>query len=98
MEQLTFLEKIKYMLYLARDKEYKEEDISRLVLYSKEHSNNLVLGRFMGYSVSDYALATLRWLNTEKTMNIYNRLFDSLDTQRKNEIIELVSSEAYLNL
>ena len=52
----------------------------------------------MGYSVSDYALATLRWLNTEKTMNIYNRLFDSLDTQRKNEIIELVSSEAYLNL
>ena len=98
MEQITFLDKIKYMLYLARDKKYKDEDITLLEEYANEHSNNLVLGRFMGYSISDYALATLRWLNTEKTINIFNRLFDGLDAQRKNEVSELISSEAYLNI
>ena len=98
MGERTLTKKIEYMLYIAKDKKFTNEDILTLETYTSEHSDNYVLGRFMGYSVSDYAFATLYWLNTEETMAKFDELFKHLKESRKKEINKLIDSKKYLDL
>lgn len=81
MEKNSILEKIEYMHSLAKNKSYNEKDLMCLKEYSKEYSDNMVLGRFMGYSLFDYALATLYWIGTEETKMMFDDLLEGL----KNE-------------
>jgi len=56
----------------------------------------MVLGRFMGYSVSDYALATLFWLGTKEAKEVFASKYGNLSQTRKREVAELINKEVYL--
>ena len=98
MEKNSILGKIEYMLSLAKNKSYNEKDLMCLKKYSKENSDNMVLGRFMGYSLSDYALATLYWIGTEETKMIFDDLFHKLQSDRQKDVRTLIQKELYLQL
>lgn len=95
---VSILEKIRYMLELAGKKEYSKKDIVSLKGYAEDHSNNAVIGRFMGYSISDYALATLYWLDSKESKEEFEKIYDNLQAERKKEIDSLIRTNAYLQL
>lgn len=89
------LDKVNYLLSISKNKVYKEEDINIITSLAKEHSEHMVLGRVFGYSVAEYAMATLKWLDTDRTIEVYNKLYDSLETEQKKSIDELINREIY---
>ena len=95
MEKKTILEKVDFILRTVIDHSINPEKISVILDYTKEHSDNLVLGRVFGWSVSDYAIAALKWLNTEETNVAFDRIFSELSDQRKNEVNELIERKIY---
>ena len=94
----SVLTKVEYMLEIAKEKKYSKEDMASLKSYTKDHSNNAVIGRFMGYSISDYALATLYWLGSKESMEVFKDIYDKLQAERKREVDSLISSNVYLQL
>lgn len=58
----------------------------------------MVLGRVFGYSIAEFAIATLKWLDTEKTNKLFNVMYDKLEEEQKNHVKELVTREIYKEL
>ena len=94
----SITDKVLFLLQIAKNNNASSDEIKEIVQYTKEHTDNLVLGRVFGYSVSDYAIATLKWLNTDETNGIYERLFKELPERRKNNVVELIEKELYKQL
>lgn len=57
-------DKVEFLLKLSKIGRYEKEELDEVVSYTSLYSENLILGKVFGYSVSDYAFATLFWLNT----------------------------------
>lgn len=89
------LDKVNYLLGISKNKKYNEEDIKKITLLAKEHSEHMVLGRVFGYSVAEYAIATLKWLDTDRTKKLFNKLYMDLGTEQKRNINELINREIY---
>jgi len=73
-------------------------DADILVQISKlteQHSEGLRQGKVFGYSVSEYAFATLNWLGTTDSMQLYDELTRALSDSRKVRIDALVASDLY---
>jgi hypothetical protein len=92
----NILDKENYCLSLARSSSYSSQDLETIRELSLEHSNHVRLGRVFGYSVSDYALATLKWLNTEETNLIFDELYSFKSNAQKEEADDLIRSNIYL--
>ena len=58
----------------------------------------MIVGKVFGYSVSDYALATLKWLGDEKSTKLFNDFSKDLSDHRKTGLNDLINSKAYLQL
>ena len=86
-------EKILYLLELAKKGEYSKDDLNTIRLLSTDFSSKI-----FGYSVSDYAIATLKWLNTDETVSLYNSWMSILTGYDKERVEELVSLEQYKSL
>ena len=95
MEKIGITDKVKFLLQLSKSKQYSSDELKDVVSFTSLHSNNVILGRVFGFSVSDYAFATLFWLGTPETIEIYNNLSKGLSTERKAEINDLLAKKLY---
>lgn len=94
----SLLDKISFLLKTAKEQRYDQEAFNIIKIMTEEHSDNAILGRFFGYTVSDYAYATLKWLNTPETNELFVNLFNLLPSNRKQEINELIDKKLYLEI
>lgn len=98
MHKRSLLEKIDFLLTVSKKGTYTQEELQDILALTRERSEHGILGRFMGYSVSDYAIATLYWLGTKETKAEYNALTDGLSDFEKQEICALIEKKPYLQL
>jgi hypothetical protein len=96
MEYKGIAEKVNYLMQKSISKDYNEIDIKLITSYLKEHSDKPILGKVFGYSVSDYAYATLKWIGSEQTNAIFDEHFSTLTQSRKHIIQQLIDSKYYL--
>lgn len=90
------LDKVKFLLSLAQKKQYTKNELDSVKTLLSEHSDNMRLGKVFGYSISDYALATLSWLSTDETNELFNHNFSQLNEERKQHISQLIEKKLYL--
>ena len=53
----SILDKVLFLLNKAEEQNCTEEEYQRIISYSSDGADGLVVGRVFGYSVSDYAIA-----------------------------------------
>lgn len=94
----SILDKVLFLLNKAAEQNCTEEEYQRIISYSSDGADGLVVGRVFGYSVSDYAIATLKWINKEETVSKYQELLKALPASRKMEVKALVERELYKQL
>ena len=92
----SIVDKVNFLLALAKKGEYGEDELKTVLSMTGEHTDNKILGRVFGYSVSDYALAALKWLGTDETAKAFQSIYDKLDVVRREEINQLISEKPYL--
>lgn len=91
-------DKISFLFEKSKSGQCSYDELQRIMEYTSQHSNDMVLGRFFGYSVSDYAIASLKWINTPDSIKNFNDVFESLPKERKQEISILISKKLYLQV
>ena len=64
----------------------------------REHSEERVLGKILGFSVSDYAIASLKWMDTEKSIELFNEEYNRLYDERREVISWLIASNYHLEM
>lgn len=89
------LDKVNYLMKISKNKRYNEKDIDKIISLAKEHSNHMVLGRVFGYSVAEYAIATLKWLDTDRTKKLFNDIYINLGIEQKKNVNTLIDREIY---
>jgi hypothetical protein len=94
-DNVGILDKVYFLLKISKSKRYTQDDLNRILDYTKEHTDSLIIGRVFGYSVSDYAIAVLKWINTDETVSEFNKMIHSLPESRRKTISELIKSEVY---
>lgn len=87
--------KIYMLLEVVKEKNIDNETITQIGALTNEDSTHMRLGKVFGHSVSDYAFAALKWLDTEYSIKTFDNLFTNLPNDRKKWITELIKSEAY---
>lgn len=95
MPNNSILSKIEYLLATAKGKKASQEDIVQIVSLAKEHTDDAIVGRFFGYSVSDYAIATLSWVGTEDAHQHFKQIYERLPKDRKEDVEELIERHIY---
>ena len=96
MNKNSIVEKVDYLLSVAKKGAYDRQDLNEIITMTNEHTDNKILGRVFGYSVSDYAMATLAWLNTLETKEAFRAVFDRIGKVRQEEVKQLIQSKLYL--
>ena len=91
MNSKCILDKVYFLLSISKSGECTDKQLEEIKMMVSEHTEGMVIGRVFGYSVSDYALAALKWIGTDETLREFKVLFDNLPYVRKNEIKELIS-------
>lgn len=90
------LDKVRFLMSIAQKKQYTKNELDSLKALLTEHSDSMRLGKVFGYSVSDYALATLSWLSTDETKRLFDHNFSQLSEERKQHISQLIDKKLYL--
>jgi hypothetical protein len=89
------LDKIRYIMEIAKKGTCSDAELEKLMIYSLQHSDNAILGRFFGYSVSDYAIACMKWVNTVEAQEAFNVKMKNIPEHRKKDIEKLISTKIY---
>lgn len=93
---MLLLDKVNYLLQTAANEVCSDKDIEKIITLSSEDSDDFVLHRVMGYSVSDYALATLKWIGSKESLKEFDVLYRKLSDERKNRVDNLILQNYYL--
>ncbi len=91
-------DKISFLFEKAKAGHCSYDEMQQIKEYTVQHSNDMIIGRFFGYSVSDYAIASLKWINTTESLSLFNEVFSPLSDNRKKEINELIEKKLYLQV
>lgn len=91
-------DKILFLFEKCKSGNCNHDELKRIKEYTLEHSDDMILGRFFGYSVSDYAIASLKWINTPDSLSAFEVVFSALSENRKTEINKLINKKLYLQL
>ena len=94
----NILEKVQFLLEASKNKTDSPDVISTIDSLTIEHTDDMITGRFFGYSVSDYAIAALKWIGTTESEKLYSEKYEKLSDKRKKDIENLVSKKLYLEL
>lgn len=92
----NILDKVNFLLALANKGECSEKDLKTIESLLDEKTDNMVVGRFMGYPVSAYAFATLKWIGSDDTLILFDQEYKKNTEQEKAEIEELIERKVYL--
>lgn len=95
MDKTGIADKIYFLLKLSKSRKYTNADLKKVISFIPLHSDDIILGKVFGYSVSDYAFATLYWLNTSETIKLFNEFSKNLRPERKYEIEQLIKKKLY---
>ena len=98
MELNSLTEKVKYLLISAKNKADDDNTLAIVKSLIKEHSDERVLGKIFGYSVSDYAIASLKWMDTEKSNQLFEEEYNKLSNDRKTVIDWLIPNNYHLEM
>ncbi|MGN0541896.1 MAG: hypothetical protein ACI4JG_00445 [Acutalibacteraceae bacterium] len=90
------LDKVRFLLSLAQKNQYTKNELEAVTALLSEHSESMRLGKVFGYSVSDYAFATLSWLSTDETKELFDCYYSQLSAERKQTISQLIDNKLYL--
>lgn len=91
------LDKVNFLLVLANKGECSEKELKTIKTLLSEKTDNMVVGRFMGYPVAAYAFATLKWIGSKDALNLFDNEYNKNNTeQEKAEIEELIERKVYL--
>lgn len=88
-------DKVIYMLNLAKNGNAKRDDIENLKEFAGENSNDIVLGKVNGYSISHYAIATLYWLGE---FELYKEFIKDVNSNERWCIENLIKSEVHKSI
>ena len=88
----TLLEKVNYLLTIAKTKDFSRDDLKNIETLTSDDSDHPRLGKVFGYSVAEYAIETLKWINEE---DIYKSFTKGLDEYKKGRITDLIESRCY---
>jgi hypothetical protein len=94
----SLFDTVKNLLSIAESGQFSNADLDEIVSLLPLHSGNHVVGKMFGYSVSDYAFATLKWLNSSKANDIFADEFSRLGQFRKEDILALIEKKYYLSV
>ena len=83
---MNLLDKANFGLVIAKRGLITDEEFTVLRGLSIEPEQEGRLGKVMGYSVSDYAIASWYWLGNEGMFHLY---YDELDENRQFRVMEL---------
>lgn len=92
----SIVDKVDFLLTLAKKNKYDADELNTVISMTGEHTDNKILGRVFGYSVSDYAIAVLNWLGTEDSIKAFNSAFNKLNKIRQAEINKLIKAKPYI--
>ena len=98
MKTDNLLDKIRFVLNAAKNKTDDDTTLSVIMSLTAEHSEERNLGKFMGYSVSDYAIASLKWMDTEKSNQLFKEEYNKLSDDRKTVIGWLIPNNYHLEM
>lgn len=96
INEYGLVEKVKYLFQIAINGLKNEDDVANIIDLSKEHSDYARIGKVFGYSISEYAIATLAWINNSVADKEFKRIYNQLSEQRKKRVQELIESKMYL--
>ena len=96
--KIGITDKISFLFDKAKSGHCSSSELQTIKDYTAQHSNDMVIGRFFGYSVSDYAIASLRWINTSDSLKLFYEVFNMLPEERKYEIKTLIDMKPYLQV
>lgn len=96
MDKTGITDKVYFLLKLSKSKKYTNDELKDVISFIPLHSNDIKLGKVFGYSISDYAFATLFWLGTSETMKLFSELSEELSEERKSEIEQLIKKKLYV--
>ena len=92
VSKMGLLDKVQFGLKIAKRGIIDNEEFGILQGLSIEAEQEGRLGKVMGYSVSDYAIASWYWLGNGGMFHLY---YDELDENRQFRVMELVKKEVY---
>ena len=69
--------------------------MENIIEMTKETSDHPKLGKVFGYSVDEYAIATLKWLGEEEK---FIKCYEELSDYKKRRIDELIDSKCFNEL
>lgn len=98
MENKSILEQVHFLLRAAKNKDTSQKTLKIVSTLTKKHSNDRILGRVFGHSVSDYAFATLKWIGTKESIDLFNMYSADLPAERESEINNLIEKQIYQEL
>ena len=91
----SILDKVNFLIKKSISKQCNSSELEKIISYTELHSDDLLLGKVFGYSVSDYAFATLKWIGSEKTLKAFEKTTQGLDESRLSVINDLIDKESY---
>ena len=89
-------DKVNYLISPAKRGNLTKEELKTVEALLSENSGHPRLGRFFGYSISDYAFASLYWLKDERARALFDKHFAYLDKKRKENINNLIKYNYHL--
>ena len=92
----SILDKVNFLLSIAKKGNCTVKELNEIVDLIPEHTDDMVLGRVFGYSVSDYALATLKWIGADKTVVEFETTLAEMSEARHEDVQKLIESKIYL--
>lgn len=92
----NILDKVNFLMEAAINKSDDKKTLSVICNLVGEHSEHEKLGRVFGYSVSDYAIAALKWIGTDESEILFEKNYSQLSAHRRQEIDKLIEKKLYL--
>lgn len=92
---MGILDKIQYIVDIAKRGTATKDEIDSLEQYSLENSDNLVLGRFFGYSVAEMAIACYKVIHEDK---LFDKWFNTLDRFSQDNVTTFLKKRLYLQM
>lgn len=89
---MTLLDKVDFLLTIAKKGSASDEELEEILKLTVEQSKHGRLGRVMGYSVSEYAIATLSWLGETK---LFDEMMLGKDLTFSQNVSKLIKWEPY---
>ena len=79
------------MMEITKNGDITDELVNEIALVAMRRSKL----KFFGFTATEYALASLKWVNTSHSLSLFDKLVSDLSEHEKICINQLVADEVY---